>query len=368
MTAKPRVLLLTPDYPPAHGGIQTVAHRVAQHLRRFDCQVLTIGIPGAQRFDRSQSLDVRRIAAPGGRRASLALLNLRAPFDARRYRPDIVLSLHIVTSPAARAIAALRRIPVVQYLHADEVRGRSGLASFGLRNADAVVAVSRHTRQLALEAGARPDRVHIILNGVDLPRVSATGRSADPTVLTVAALSFLYKGHDVMMQALPRVRARIPTVTWIIIGDGPLRTHLENLARAYGVSDSVRFLGSTPDAVRDSWFDRAHVFVMPSRLPAGGKGGEGFGIAYLEASAHGLPVVGGNVGGAPDAVIHGKTGVLVDPTDPVAVADAVADLFDDRDRAGMLGRNGRAHAASLAWPGVVERLEELMLQVIRDFR
>ena len=123
-------------------------------------------------------------------------------------------------------------------------------------------------------------------------------RAARPTVVTVARLRDCYKGHDVLMRAMPLIRARVPDAQWIVIGDGPLRPELEREAAAPWPRRLRRFTGEVADAERDEWLDRAHVFAMPSRLRAGGGGGEGFGIVYLEAGAHGLPVVAGNVGGA----------------------------------------------------------------------
>jgi phosphatidylinositol alpha-1,6-mannosyltransferase len=102
---------------------------------------------------------------------------------------------------------------------------------------------------------------------------------------------------------------------------------------------------------------------MPSRLSGGGLGGEGFGIVYLEASAHGLPVVAGEAAGALDAVVPGTTGLLVDPTDHVRVADAIASLLRDRRRADALGRAGREYAARFAWPEIARRVEDVMLEV-----
>jgi phosphatidylinositol alpha-1,6-mannosyltransferase len=118
-----------------------------------------------------------------------------------------------------------------------------------------------------------------------------------------------------------------------------------------------------PNEERDSWLDQAHVFCMPSRLPAGGVGGEGFGIVYLEANAHALPVVAGNVAGALDAVVHGQTGLLVDPRDHLAVADAVSDLLLDPRRAEVLGREGERRARDFAWPRIAERVKSLLAQL-----
>ena len=107
---------------------------------------------------------------------------------------------------------------------------------------------------------------------------------------------------------------------------------------------------------------------MPSRLPAGGSGGEGFGIVYLEAGAHGLPVVAGNVGGALDAVADGETGLLVDPTDHVAVADAIADLLADPVRAAGLGRAGVEHARGFGWAATGAKVEALLARTADEYR
>jgi phosphatidylinositol alpha-1,6-mannosyltransferase len=117
------------------------------------------------------------------------------------------------------------------------------------------------------------------------------------------------------------------------------------------------------DAERDAWLERAWVFAMPSRVPAGGPGGEGFGIVYLEAAARGLPVVAGDRGGAVDAVDGGRTGLLVDATDHLAVADALTTLLLDRERAEEMGRAGRERAREFAWPLVSARVERLLLEL-----
>jgi phosphatidylinositol alpha-1,6-mannosyltransferase len=255
--------------------------------------------------------------------------------------------------------------PTVQYLHADEIRTRPALTGFAVRHANAVVAVSAHTRDLAIAAGADPARLHRIPNGVDLPASSPLARASQPTVLTVARLRDRYKGHDVLLRAMPLIRSRVPAARWVVVGDGPLRPELERLAAKHDLDGHVRFVGEASDAERDAWLDRAHVFAMPARLPRGGVGGEGFGIVFLEANAHGMPVVAGNVGGALDAVVHAKTGLLVDPADHNAVANAVTELLLDPERAAVLGRAGAARARRFAWPAIAERVEDLLLQVAR---
>lgn len=363
MRSELRVLLLSPDFPPAHGGIQVVAHRLARHLHAR-VRTVTLETPGAAEFDRAAGLDTRRVRIRrGARRLAVAALNVRAVATALRFRPDVILSAHIVMAPAARLLQRALGIPFVLYVHADEVRGRPGLAAFGVRHADAVIAVSRHASELAIAAGAPAERVHVIPNGVDLPDAVKREPAERKTILTVARLRDRYKGHDVLVRALPLILARVPDAQWVVIGDGPLREQAERLADAHRLDGQVRFLGEVSDEERDAWLGRAHVFAMPSRLPVGGVGGEGFGLVYLEASARGLPVLAGNVGGAVDAVVDGETGVLVDPSDYIAVADALTDLLNNPERAEALGRAGAARAREFAWPVIVAKVETLLREV-----
>jgi phosphatidylinositol alpha-1,6-mannosyltransferase len=204
----------------------------------------------------------------------------------------------------------------------------------------------------------------VIPPGVDLPAApSAVEPDARPTILTVARLVESYKGHDVMIRALRQVRETVADARWVVLGDGPLRPSLEAQAREQGVGDAILFAGSVSDAERDAWYERARVFAMPSRLPAEGLGGEGFGIVYLEAAAHGLPSIGGDVAGARDAILDGETGRLVDPTDPAAVAAAIVELLADSGRAARMGVAARQFAERHSWPRIAARVEVVLEEV-----
>jgi phosphatidylinositol alpha-1,6-mannosyltransferase len=356
-------LIVTPDFPPAPGGIQVVAHRIATGVRAMDVEVVAPDAAGAEHFDAQAGVPVRRVR--GGARlrgGQNALLNAAALAHAARLRPDVTLSAHIVASPAAAAIRRTLGARTVQYFHAEEIGAKPRLAAFAAAQADASIAVSAYTSELIANTGAPMQRVTVIANGTDLAEDDATGPALErPTILTIARIEERYKGHDTMVRALALVLAKVPDAQWVVIGDGSLRPGLEHLARSYGVADSIRFLGAVSDEQRDAWLSRAQLLAMPSRLPAGGFAGEGFGIVYLEAAAHGRPVVAGNVGGAPDAVIDGETGLLVDPQSPPAVAEAIVRLLADRELAQRLGAAGRRRAQELSWPRVVERVERLLL-------
>jgi phosphatidyl-myo-inositol dimannoside synthase len=346
--AVPEVLLLTPDFPPARGGIQLLLGHLASDATRVRFRVVTL-----------RSTD-------GGPSRALAIagLNARGLLQGVRRRPDVILSGHVVTSPAAAALARITGRPVVQYVYGMEVPARPRLARFALSRADVVIALSEYGRELAVAHGARADTIRVIAPGVEAGEPAVAPQAAStraPRIVTVSRLAERYKGHDVMVRALPLVRAAVPNVEWAVVGDGPLRGHLEDLARAHGVDGTMRITGEVPDAERDRLLAESDVFAMPSRLPAGGAG-EGFGIAYLEAGRHGVPVVAGAVGGALDAVRDGETGLLVDPTDHVAVADALITLLRDRDLAARLGAAGAERAREFGWEEMVGRVEDVVLE------
>jgi phosphatidylinositol alpha-1,6-mannosyltransferase len=353
-----RVLLLTPDFPPELGGIQRLLERLVAHAAGVEYEVIAPAAAGAEAWDAERPYRVRRTPQAPSRPLTIAALNSAAIARARRAKPDVVLSGHIVTAPAALAIRRVTGIPYVQYLYALEVRERPRLAAAAARGAEAVIAISRYTAELGRAAGAPAERIRVVPPGVDV--VDAAPRDgAGPRILTVARLQDRYKGFDVMVRAMPLIRARVPGAEWIVVGDGRLRGEIERQASAAGVADGVRLCGALSDAERDAWYDRAGVFAMPSRLPPG-SAGEGFGIVYLEAATHGVPSVGGNVGGALDAIADGETGRLVDPTSHVAVAAAIAELLEDPERRRAMGAAAARFARDFAWPRIAERVETVL--------
>ena len=364
---RPRLLVVAPDFPPTPGGIQLTLHRIATLIERFTVEVVTPSVKGDLEFDRSRRITVRRTPQAPTHALDMTILNWWAIGAALRFRPTVVINGHIVTAPAAAAIRRMLGAPHCLYMWADEAARRPRLGAFAVREAAATIAVSRHTRELAIARGAHPDRVHLIPPGVDASNRPKAARAKRPTIITVARLEHRFKGHDVLVRALERVCARMPDVEWVVVGDGPLRPELEDMVARSGLTGHVRLVGKVDDEQRDAWLDRAHVFAMPSRLAAE-SGGEGTGIVFLEASTRGLPVIASKLTGVADhgedglvAVVDGETGILVDPEDPDAVADALIGLIQDPARAEEMGRAGVRHAARFGWAEIAGRVEELLL-------
>ena len=149
------------------------------------------------------------------------------------------------------------------------------------------------------------------------------------------------KGQDVLIEAMPAIIKDVPEAHILMIGEGPYRSYLENRAKSLGIEDKITFIGRIQYADLPRYICVGDLFVMPSRSRLAGLEVEGLGIVYLEASACGLPVIAGDSGGAPDAVLEGETGLVVDGTQKIEVAAAVVELLLDPDRSKAMGIRGR---------------------------
>ena len=151
-----------------------------------------------------------------------------------------------------------------------------------------------------------------------------------------------------LIRALPDIRRAVPGAALLIVGGGPYREKLKRLARDAGVEADVILTGSVPWTELPAHYDAGDVFAMPCRTRRVGLEVEGLGIVYLEASATGLPVVGGNSGGAPDAVLEGETGYVVDGRSQNEITRRVVELFQDSSLARRMGQQGR-HWVEREW-------------------
>jgi len=165
------------------------------------------------------------------------------------------------------------------------------------------------------------------------------GLAGRPVVICVSRM-VPRKGQDTLILAWPQVRAEVSDAVLLLVGDGPYAPDLRRLAQQVGVSDSVLFTGPVRWADLPGYYDAADVFAMPCRTRRAGLDVEGLGIVYLEASATGLPVIGGDSGGAPDAILDGETGYVV--SDGAGLAARIIELLKDPDKAKDMGEKGLA--------------------------
>jgi len=374
MVGSMRLVLVTQDFPPQRGGIQTYAFELAKRLA-VRCEAFAVIAPAegdVAAADRELGFRVLRhgtfdtlIAACA---PALAKLVLGEGFDH-------ALHAQWSTVPASLALRGFGRLKhVAVAAHGRELLlapwRHSTIAQSGydivrrqaLTRADRVLAGSAYTAQLAANIGVPRERITVTRYGTDPSRFrprdatalrARRGLSGRPVLVTIARL-VERKGIDSVLEALQSVRRAVPDVAYVVVGDGPHRARLEALARSAGVEDAVHFVGPVPDEELPLWYSLGDVFVMPSRSEAPDV--EGFGIVYLEAGACERPVVALAAGGVPDAVADGISGFLVAPGDSAGLAAKLSELLLDPARAAELGRRGRERVlGELNWDSVTER-------------
>jgi phosphatidylinositol alpha-1,6-mannosyltransferase len=377
----PKVLVVTNDFPPRRGGIQSFLHALALGLPADRVVVYAPAWPGAEEFDARQPYPVIRhptslmLPVPGVARRARAIL--------AEHGCDVVL--FGAAAPLGLLAPGLRRAGarrIVAVTHGHEAGwavlpvARTLLRRIG-DGADVVTYLGEYfrvrlARALSPAAAARMVRLAPGVNNKEF-RPGAGGAAIreklgiGPAVPVVICVSRLVprKGQDTLIEAWPRVLSdlRAPGLAprLLIVGDGPDAARLRRMAHRLGVAGSVIFTGAVPRADLPSYYDVGNVFAMPCRTRRGGLDVEGLGIVYLEASATGLPVIGGDSGGAPDAILRGETGYVVAGGDAGELADRLVALLTDPDAAVTMGDKGLAWVEQeWRWDLVSARLAEIL--------
>jgi len=362
-------LLVTNDFPPKHGGIQSYLWELWRRLPPEDTTVLTTSFGGSELWDAGQAY---RIVRTGGR------VLLPTPGLVRRV-DELAAETGaevVMLDPAVPLGVVGRRLhlPYGVVLHGAEVTipGRTPGARAVLRRvlvgAQTVVAAGGYPAEEGERAARRELPVTVVPPGVDVSRfVPLTddaravvrrrhGLALDrPLIVSVSRL-VPRKGMDVLIQASARLRHHHPDHLVAIVGGGRDRRRLERLVGTTGAP--VRFLGRVPDADLPGIYGCGDIFAMLCRSRWNGMEQEGFGIVFLEAAAAGVPQVAGSSGGAAEAVVHGETGLVVDhPDDVDAAAEALGRLLDDRAERMRMAHAGRRRAeADFSYDVLAERL------------
>lgn len=388
MTSEPPPsLLLGFNFPPHEGGIARMMGELARRYPPYSLIVSTGAYPGSAESDGDFLQRIDRVPVRAKRLRTINGLlrwTIRVDALARRHLPRFTWCAEL--KPAAypaRWLHARHGVPYgiftygAELLLLDQKIRRSRFKRFTgcklLEGASVFVAISHwtmaYTQRVLAELGLErlAGRVRLVHLGTDPeqfhpdipsgPARRAYGLEGGPWILTVARLDW-HKGFDTVIRAMPAVRAAHPSARYAIAGVGECRPYLERLVAELGLGDAVRFLGFVPETDLPGLYNAADVFALVSRrydLLV-----EGFGIAVMEASASGLPVVAGREAGLIDAVREDDSGLLVDPYSPAAVAGGLNRLLADPALRRRLGSGGRrAVETYFNWDRVVRDIEEI---------
>ncbi|MDR7278253.1 glycosyltransferase family 4 protein [Catenuloplanes atrovinosus] len=370
-----KTLLVTNDFPPRPGGIQSFVHNLAVRQPAGSVVVYASRWKGADEFDAAQPFEVVRedtsvlVPTPAVARRAAELARAH-DCDTVWFGAAAPLGL---LADTLRRRGGIRR--AVALTHGHEVGwaalpGARNLLRRIARHTDVITYLGEYTRTRLdralhgltdlqrLAPGVDADTYHPDAGGDEIrARHGLTGR---PVLVCVSRL-VARKGQDTLIRAFPEIRRRVPDAALLLVGGGPYRPTLERLARDHGIDRDVIFTGSVPWPELPAHYAAGDVYAMPCRTRNRGLDVEGLGIVYLEASATGLPVIAGDSGGAPDAVLNGETGYVVGGRDLPSLTDHAVSLLSDPTLARRLGTAGREWVAKeWRWDQQAARLTALL--------
>jgi phosphatidyl-myo-inositol dimannoside synthase len=354
-----RLLVVTNDFPPRPGGIQSFVHGVVSRLPPDDVVVLTSRWRDSDAWDAEQAFTVVRhdtsvlLPTPGVKRRAVELLRQHGCTQVW-FGAAAPLGL---LAPSLRAAGAQR---LVATTHGHEV-GWAALpvARQLLRriaaSVDVMTYLGDYTRlRLAPAVAPYDDRLRRLVPAVDSDLFTPAARGGalrdrlgldDRPVIVAVSRLMPRKGQDVLVRAMPEIRRRVPGAALVLVGGGPSRKRLERLAESAGVRDDVIFSGSVGHSDLPAWYCVGDVFALPCRERLHGLDVEGLGMVFLEAAACARAVVAGVSGGSVDAVLDGETGRIVDGRSVQPVAAVISELLLDRGTADAMGARGRRWVA-----------------------
>jgi glycosyltransferase involved in cell wall biosynthesis len=300
-------------------------------------------------------------------------------FVLQRQKPIQIFHVHDVFAfYAVSLVARLYAIPTAFTIHSMTIAKPDlalypqhtkymGLQAtrFVLKNAHAVIAVSRDLLPILIKLGAKADRLEVIENFVDLDRFSTPVPGSDDQFSSDADIclfvgSFIeVKGLEWLIRAVPQMVKRRPKLIVVLAGGGDLEEKLRQMVSDLGLGSHVRFLGIVKHEDIHKWYQRAKMLVLPSLSEAKP-------MVILEAFAAGLPVVASDVGGIPEVVRHGWNGLLVEPRDEEGLAHAVCSLFDDNAFLQQCSKNALDTASQLSCERGIMQVLTLYERITRN--
>ncbi|MFH1590445.1 MAG: glycosyltransferase family 4 protein [archaeon] len=375
-----RILIYTVEFRPMPGGMSQYSTDIAHELVKqgHDVEVITPHEPGDAVYDATTKLPITRIN-PRFLFRELSATHLIAKRLVKGQTDLVMTHMWYPCGIVPWFLSWVLRIRYTVTAHGVEVMDSTSTMVKRIKKllrwvrisifnrSICTYAVSNFTRDILVRDGVMASKVFFVPNGVYPKSFSPMDKGKakrhlglNPkrkVILTVSRLDD-YKGHDMVIKSLPRLKELVKEpFSYAIVGDGPYRGALQNLTEDLGLDEEVLFKGFVKNEDLTHWYGAADAFIMASREITERPDVEGFGISFVEAQSTGVPTIGGNSGGIPDAVHDGKTGLLVDPLDPKDIADKLASLLNDTSFAKSLVRQAHQRIKrELTWPHVVREM------------
>ena len=355
-----KTLFITNDFGPRAGGIETFVHGLIERLPKDSVIVYTSAQPETSQFD-AEWLQEYGVEVIRDRSKILLptpqVIKICQKIIIDRKITRVAFGAAAPLGVMARAMRRAGAQKIIALTHGHEVWWAKVMPfslaiRFMSKEMDAITYLGSYTKGEISRALNKNDKAKLvqIAPGIDVDHFIPTDSSqlraeyglTDKSVIISVGRLVHRKGQDKLIASLPAIKAAVPNVHLVLVGVGPYQKHLEKLALKLKVSNCVTFIGRINYAELPRYICLGDIFAMPSRSRFFGLEVEGLGIVYLEASACGLPVVGGKSGGAPDAVLAGETGFVVDGTNTLEISEACIELLNNPELSELMGAAGRA--------------------------
>lgn len=368
-----KILIVSVDFPPHTDGVSTVSHELATRLSKAGEEIIVIGprAKGDREYDSQQKFKVIRTTGYAWGYLRIIPILFVMPWMIMRHRIKLVIPMNIAYGGIISYL--LFRIFGFSYImwaygyefgKFEKNRFFKNLYLKIYNNSLYICAITEFVKKKLFDFGVRPEKIVLIKPGTDPAKFYPSLPDTDflkrynlenkRIILSVGRI-IERKGMDTTIRALKDVLKVFPNVVYLIVGSGPYKHRLEELACESGVADAVRFMGRLSADELCKCYNACDLFIMPSRTIEEKGDVEGFGIVFLEAGACGKPVIGGSDGGMSEAIENRVTGLLVNPLNTKEISEAIIGILSDKNYAKKLGENGRKRVLEeLNWERAIQ--------------
>lgn len=370
------------DYP--YGGSSMAAYCLTNEMakRNHEINVFTTSVNSKDSIEKHGNVTIYRY----GTDFKILTSNISFGIFKNPIEHDVdIVHTHFDIPPGPLAglrYAKKKNVPLIVTYHGDWVESYGGLirrvgVAFHnkylvdkvLSYADVIISPSDCYIDESKFLRKYKEKIVVIPNGINLNEFDILyskeecrkklGLAINKKVLLFFGYLSPYKGPDILLKAMPRIEKDVPDAQLIFAGKGVMREELEILSSNLGVEKNVKFVGFIEDGLKPLYYKAADVFVLPSTMST-----ESFGIVNLEAMACSVPIIASNIGGIPDVVKDGENGLLIQPKDPKALAEAIIHLIENEERREKMGKNGFDKVKKYSWDKIAECTERIYSEML----
>ena len=358
-------LIITRTFPPEVGGMQNLMWGLARSLSKINLiKVFADYTEGHEKFDNTVSFSIERVSG-------VKLL--------RKYRKSYLINEYLNENKNVQCLIAdhWKSLELIKtnkkkicLIHSKEINHPKGSRLNKkvlevLNSVDHIVANSNYTKNLAIDLGVDENRIIVINPGVDpvteipkkdLSKAEELFKGKKQRLITVSRFD-KRKNHEKVIMAVRNLKEVYPDIIYTCIGYGDEEDNLKKLVIELNLQEQVKFLKDIPNDFKNALVARSNVFVMPSIIHK--KSVEGFGIAYIEAAQYGIPSIGGKDGGASDAIIHEKTGLICDGNNLDDVYSSIDQIFKE-NKYFEYGKAAKANSSNFNWDKIIESYKRIL--------